>query len=75
MELCDEMSMQAAFNALMNNYEWWSMINPLLHGGGEINPFTNYISTKYKLINVWMLIKKLLFYLLMGIQEFRAKWL
>ena len=56
---CDEMSVQAAFNALINNHEWWSMINPLRDGGGEINPFTNYISTKYKLINVWMLIKTL----------------
>ncbi len=57
MEPCDETSMQAAFKALINNHDWWSMINPLRDGGGEINPFTNYISTKYKLINVWMLIK------------------
>lgn len=35
------------------------MINPLLDGGAEINPFTNYISTKRKLINVWLLIKML----------------
>lgn len=33
------------------------MINPLLDGGAEINPFTNCISTKRKLLNVWMLIK------------------
>lgn len=46
------------------------MINPLLDGGAEINPFTNYISTKRKLINVWLLIKMLPLsvFFLMGMQ-------
>lgn len=55
------------------------MINRLLDGGGEINPFTNYASTKYKLINVWLLIKMLPLVFINGNAgehgKFREKWL
>lgn len=43
------------------------------HGGGEINPFTNYVSTKYKLINVWMLIKTLPLLFINGNEDERRK--